>query len=185
VQMRRGNAQARPLFEIVNDRLVTTAPGNRAWVAAGASALSWRARVDREGMHAGAQLGAERVVDQAVALEPASAAEGIRHDVHPKVRLAARPMAGMASMEMGFVGHLQVTGRESSRQLLHDQIAGRHDGRLQHFVPGRKSKLRRSEFRSERTRICAPRDFRSGAPELKGDCQVLRASAQRAHIDLS
>ena len=65
-----------------------------------------RRGVDRERMHAAGKLGRERRVDHAVALEPALSAEGLRHDIDPEMGLAARPVAGMAGVLMGFVDHV-------------------------------------------------------------------------------
>jgi hypothetical protein len=52
-----------------------------------------RLRLDRERVHAAGQFRGERRIYHAMAVDPALPFEGGRHDIHPKVRLAARLMA--------------------------------------------------------------------------------------------
>jgi hypothetical protein len=42
----------------------------------------------------------QRRINHAVAFDPALPFEGFRHNIQPEVRLAARPVAGMAFMKM-------------------------------------------------------------------------------------
>ena len=42
----------------------------------------------------------QRRINHAVAFDPALSFEGIRHNIQSEVRLAARPVAGMAFMKM-------------------------------------------------------------------------------------
>ncbi len=51
-------------------------------------------------VHRTSQFRRERRINHAVALDPALPFEGGRYDMYSKMRLAARPMAGMALMQM-------------------------------------------------------------------------------------
>ena len=62
-----------------------------------------------------------------MALDPALPFERLRHDIYPEMRLAARPVARVALMQMGFVGDIEAFGRESFAQLLCDVIFCGHD----------------------------------------------------------
>ena len=62
--------------------------------------LAGREGLDRERMHSGCELGTEHTVDHAMALDPALPLEGLRHNIYPEMRLAARPVPGMAFMKM-------------------------------------------------------------------------------------
>src|SRR4051794_22399774 len=55
---------------------------------------------DGQRMHLAGQLRRKRGVNHPVALDTALPFEGLRHNIYPKVRLAARPVAGMALMQM-------------------------------------------------------------------------------------
>jgi len=92
--------------------------------------LSWRGRVDGERVDAAGKLGGKRPIHQAVALEPALPAEGLRHDIHAEVRFAAGPVAGVTFVPVGFVFDVQVFGRESFAQLFSDEILGSHPAAL-------------------------------------------------------
>src|SRR5882724_6929509 len=59
-------------------------------------------------------------------LEPALSFERLRHDINSEMGLAARPVAGMPDVLMGFVHHVETFRGESCRQLLRDEIAGCH-----------------------------------------------------------
>ena len=83
-------------------------------------------------MQAVAELGAERIVDQAV---PGDAGEGLeagRDGKHVVVRLAAGLGAGMAGVPGTVIHDLNLCGREDSLQGLPDAFgtacAGCHDG---------------------------------------------------------
>lgn len=89
-------------------------------------AFAGRCRVDRERVHAAGELGSQRRVDHAMALQPALSAKRLRHDIKPEMRLAAGPVSGMALMAMGFVLDVQAFGRESIAQLFGDEIACLH-----------------------------------------------------------
>ena len=62
--------------------------------------FSRRLRLDRERVNASSQFLGQRRINHAVTLEPALPFEGGRHDINPEMCLAARPMAGMALMQM-------------------------------------------------------------------------------------
>ena len=68
-------------------------------------------------MHAAGKLARQRRVDHAVALEPALSAKGFGHDIQAEVRFAARPVAGVTFVPVGFVFDTQAFGRESLAQL--------------------------------------------------------------------
>ena len=51
-------------------------------------------------MHGAGKFRRQRRIYHAMALDPALPLEGGRHNIHPEVRLAARPVAGMALMQM-------------------------------------------------------------------------------------
>jgi hypothetical protein len=54
-------------------------------------------------MHAAGKLGRERCVDHAVTFDSALSPERFRHDIKPEVSLAARPVAGVASVKVRFI----------------------------------------------------------------------------------
>ena len=53
-----------------------------------------------QGMNRALEFRVQRRVHHAVALDPALPFEGRRHNIHPEMRLAAWPVAGMALMQM-------------------------------------------------------------------------------------
>ena len=57
---------------------------------------------------------------------------------------SARPMPGMTFVQMGFVCHAQVLGRESLTQLFGDEIVGRIDWRLCHDEAARSTRASRT-----------------------------------------
>ena len=65
-----------------------------------APAFSRRLRVDRQCVHAAGEFRGQRRIYHAVAIDPALPFEGGRHNINAEVRLAARPMAGVALMQM-------------------------------------------------------------------------------------
>ena len=77
-------------------------------------------------MHPARELAGQRLIDHAVALEPALPFEGIGHDIHPEMRLPAGPGPGVALVPVRFIQHFEAFGGESRRLLLRDQIAGGH-----------------------------------------------------------
>jgi hypothetical protein len=56
--------------------------------------------VDRERVHAAGEFRGQRRIYHAMAIDPALPFEGLRHNINAEVRLAARPMAGMALMQV-------------------------------------------------------------------------------------
>jgi len=74
-----------------------------------------------ERMDAAFEFVRQRCVDHAVAFESALSAERLRYDIETKVRLAARPVAGMSRVQMGFVLDVKTLGLESRNEL------GRYD----------------------------------------------------------
>ena len=78
--------------------------------------------MDGERVHPAGKLARQRHVDHAVAFDPALPAKGLRHDIHAEMRLAARPMAGVTFVPVGFILDTQALGRESLAQLFRDEI---------------------------------------------------------------
>ena len=56
--------------------------------------------MDRQRMHAAGKFRGQRRIYHAMTIDPALPFEGLRYDINAEVRLAARPMAGMALMQM-------------------------------------------------------------------------------------
>jgi hypothetical protein len=69
--------------------------------------------MDGERVDAFGELARQRLVDHAMALDPALPFEGPSHDIDPEMGLAARPVPGMALMLVGFIDHPQALGVES------------------------------------------------------------------------
>jgi hypothetical protein len=86
--------------------------------------------MDGERMHPAREFARKSGVDQAVALEPALPAEGLRHNIHAEVRFAAGPVPGVTFVPVGFVFDVQVFGRESFAQLFSDEIRSPHRAAL-------------------------------------------------------
>ena len=105
------------------------APG-RQGVGALYPAFARRRRMDGERVDAFGELARQRLVDHAMALDPALPFEGLSHDINPEMGLAARPVPGMALMLVGFIDHAQAFRCESLRQLLRDDVGGSHRFRL-------------------------------------------------------
>ena len=80
-------------------------------------------------MDAAFELVGKRRVDHAVAFKPGFSAERLRYNIEAKVRLAARPVAGMPLVQMGLVLDVQALRREGRNQL------GRYDVLHSHFRP--------------------------------------------------
>ena len=85
-------------------------------------------RLDRQRVHRAGQFRRQRGINHAVALDPALPFEDLRYDIHPVMRLAARPVAGMAFMQMRFVRDVEAFRRESFAQLVGDNVPGAHGG---------------------------------------------------------
>ena len=77
-------------------------------------------------MHPALQLGDERLVDHAVALEPSLPAERLRYNIHPEMSLSALPMTGVPDVLLGFVDDLQARWGESLGQPFGDEVAPCH-----------------------------------------------------------
>src|SRR5262245_38117164 len=92
-----------------------------------------------------------------MALEPALSFERVRHDIDSEMGLAARPVAGMPDVLMRFVNYVEAFGGESGRQLLHDEIAGCHGVRPEHFpekwIPVFRRKCDRSKGPQRRVAV--------------------------------
>jgi hypothetical protein len=82
--------------------------------------------VDRKRVHGTSELSRQCRIYHPMALDPALPFEGLRHNIHPEVRLAARPVAGVALMQMGFVLNLEAFRKESFAQLVCDSVTGCH-----------------------------------------------------------
>src|SRR4051794_3463048 len=100
------------------------------WPPGMASALLFprSLRPNRQCVHRAGKFRSQRRVYHAVALDPALPLEGRRHSIDPEMRLAARPMAGMALMQMRLVRHVEAFRQESFTQLVYDSLFGPHGG---------------------------------------------------------
>src|SRR5262245_46127476 len=101
-----------------------------------------RLGVNRQRVHGTREFARERRIYHAVALDPALPLEGLRHNIHPEMRLAARPVAGMALMQMGFVLDVEAFRKESFTQLICDSLLGRHKTALNRSVTFRQCRAR-------------------------------------------
>ncbi len=82
--------------------------------------------MDGERVHGTRELVRQCCVYHAVAFDPALPLEGLRYNIYPEMRLASRPVAGMALMQMGLVLDLEAFGNESFAQLVCDSLPGCH-----------------------------------------------------------
>ena len=82
--------------------------------------------MDRERVDAAAELGGQHGVDHAVALQPALPPERLRCNIQEEMALAARPVAGVTCMLVGFVDHSDTFRSESFGQLLRDEVGEPH-----------------------------------------------------------
>jgi len=85
-----------------------------------------RLGVNSERVNAAGELGGERRIDHAMALQPALPAERLSHDIEPEVGLAARASPGMAGVLMGLVFDPHALRREGLLQLFGNPILGSH-----------------------------------------------------------
>jgi hypothetical protein len=72
-----------------------------------ACGFSRRLRLDRERMDGALKFRGKRRIYHTMALDPALPFEGRRYDIDPEMRLAARPVARMALMQMRFVRNVE------------------------------------------------------------------------------
>jgi hypothetical protein len=79
-------------------------------------------------MDARGELVLQNVINAALAGQARQPLEGGRDDLDAKMRLPARPVAGMAGMEMRFVGDLEPLGRQGGGELALNPVGDAHDG---------------------------------------------------------
>ena len=72
----------------------------RGMTATLAPAFPRRLRMDRQRMHAAGEFRGQRRIYHTMAVDPGLPFEGRRYDIDAKVRLAARPVAGVTLMQM-------------------------------------------------------------------------------------
>lgn len=65
-------------------------------------------------MHAAVEFVRQGLVDHAMAVDPALPFEGPRHDMDAEMRFAAGPVAGMALVQVRFVGDVEAFGVKAS-----------------------------------------------------------------------
>lgn len=82
--------------------------------------------MDRKRVHAARKFRGQDRVNHPVTLDTAFFAKSIGHDGDSEMSFAARAMAGVADVLVGFVNHFETLRRESLGQLVRDEIAGRH-----------------------------------------------------------
>ena len=87
-----------------------------------------RLGVDRQRMHGARKLPRQGRIDHAMAFDPGLPFERFRHDINPEMRFAARPVAGMALMQVRFVLNVEAFGRESFTQFAYDSVPCAHGG---------------------------------------------------------
>jgi hypothetical protein len=89
---------------IENKHGVSPDPGGSArnprFALASGSGFPRRERLERQRVDASRKFRRQRRINHAVTLDPALPLERRRHNIDPEMRLAARPMAGMALMQM-------------------------------------------------------------------------------------
>ena len=105
------------------------------------AAFARRRSVNRERVDAACEFSDKRLVNHAVALEPALPAERLRHDIYPEMSLPALAMSSMPNVLVGFVHHVEARGSESVGQLLHDEIARCHGVRIAAVGPAGQCRL--------------------------------------------
>jgi hypothetical protein len=93
-----------------------------------AGGFSRRLRLDRERVNGALEFRCKRRIYHTMALDSALPFEGRRYDIDPEMRLAARPVARMALMQMRFVRNVEAFRQESFTQLVYDSVPGAHDG---------------------------------------------------------
>jgi len=89
-----------------------------------------RFRVNGKRVYGTGELARQRRIYHAMAFDAALPLEGLRHNIHTEVRLAAWPVAGVPLMQMGLVLDLEAFGKESFAQLICDSLLGRHAAAL-------------------------------------------------------
>src|SRR5437660_11212460 len=82
--------------------------------------------VDRKRVHTAFELVRKRLVDHAVAVDPALSFECSRHNMYSEMGFPARPMACMPHVLVRFIHHFEAQRAESLAQLLRDHIADLH-----------------------------------------------------------
>ena len=82
--------------------------------------------MDGERVDAAFELGRERFIHHAMALDPALPLEGFRHNMYAEMGLATFPMAGVSSVMIGLIEHVEPCRREGPSKLLHNGVAGIH-----------------------------------------------------------
>ena len=93
-----------------------------------AASFPRRQRLERQCMHGACEFRSQRRVNHAVTVDPALPFEGSRHNIDSEMRLAARPVAGMAFMKMRFIDDIEAFRRESFVQLVCDSVLDGHAG---------------------------------------------------------
>jgi hypothetical protein len=88
---------------------------NFGFAALGLLPLTRRPGVDRERVHAARKLACKRLVDHAMAFDPALSAERLSYDMNPEMGLPAGPRTGVARVLMRLVDHVECLRRESRR----------------------------------------------------------------------
>ena len=83
--------------------------------------------MNRERMDGAREFRRQQRIYHAMAIESALPFEGFRHDINPEMGLAARPVARVTFMQMGFINDIEAFRSESFAQLLCDVIFCGHD----------------------------------------------------------
>ncbi len=85
--------------------------------------------MDGERVNTAGEFRRQQRIYHAVAVDPALSIERIRYNIYSEVGFAARPVAGMALVQMRFVDDVEAFRIEGLLQFLRDVVFGCHDMR--------------------------------------------------------
>src|SRR4029079_1934448 len=77
-------------------------------------------------VNAAGKLAGKRLIDHAVALNPALSAERLRHNMNPEMSLPAGTGAGVTLMLTRFIHNIEALRRESGREFFSDLCLHEH-----------------------------------------------------------
>ena len=85
--------------------------------------------MNRQCMDRAGQFRRQQRIYHAMTVDPALPFERFLHDIEPEMRCAARPVACVTLMQIGFIDHVEAFRSESFVQLVRDSVFGGHDPR--------------------------------------------------------
>ena len=83
--------------------------------------------MDRECMNAAGKFSGKCLVDHPVPLDSALSAEGLRHDMHSEMALAAGPMTSVPLVPVRFIDYVEALGRKCGGKLLGNLVPDLHE----------------------------------------------------------